>query len=163
MTKVPISQKIILNKIEIWKIWNHTDTGQFKCKVELCPSKFALKETTSACEYRKTMAEKPFEHEFNNIPQSLCKDNKNGIKLYHASKAKITERFNSSTSVMLPHHQKGTPAIVVEMSSLIRAKAFATHIGSLTNLGEFAVLVYYEVMKLASNYDGIELVFDRYF
>ena len=64
---------------------------------------------------------------------------------------------------MLPHHQKGTPAIVVEMSLLIRAKAFATHIGSLTNLGEFAVLVYYEVMKLASNYDGIELVFDRYF
>ena len=106
------------------------------------------------------MAEKLFEHEFNNIPQSFCKDNKNGIKLYHGSKAKITERFNSSTSVMLPHHQKGTPAIVVEMSSLIRAKAFATHIGS---LGEFAVLVYYEVMKLASNYDGIELVFDRYF
>ena len=46
---------------------------------------------------------------------------------------------------------------------LIWAKAFATHIGSLTNFGEFAVLVYYEVMKHAWNYDRIDLVFDRYF
>ena len=48
------------------------------------------------------------------------------------------------------------------MSPIIRAKAFSTHTGSLTNFGEFAVLVYYEVMKHASNYDRINLVFDRY-
>ena len=63
---------------------------------------------------------------------------------------------------MLPHDQEGKSAIVVEMSPLIRAKAFATHTGSLTNFGEFAVLVYYEVMKHACNYDRIDLVFDRY-
>ena len=33
----------------------------------------------SACENKKTMAEQLFEHETNNIPQSLCKDGKNGI------------------------------------------------------------------------------------
>ena len=37
----------------------------------------------SACEHRKAMFDKPFEHEINNIPQSLCKDGKIGIDLYH--------------------------------------------------------------------------------
>ena len=36
---------------------------------------------------------------------------------------------------MLPHDQEGNLAIVVEMSPLIRAKAFTTHAGSLTNYG----------------------------
>ena len=44
----------------------------------------------------------------------------------------------------------------------IRAKAFATHTGSLINFGEFAVLVYYEFMKHTLNYDRIDLVFDQY-
>ena len=30
VSKVPVSQKITLNKIEIW---NHDDAGQMKCKV----------------------------------------------------------------------------------------------------------------------------------
>ena len=64
---------------------------------------------------------------------------------------------------MLPHDQEGKSAIVIEMSPLIKAKAFATHDGSPTNFGEFAVLVYYEVMKNASNYDKIDLVFNIYF
>ena len=108
----------------------------------------------SACEHRKTMAEELFEHEINNIPQSLCKDGKKGIELYHGSKAEITKRLNSPytlpTSVMLPHDQEGKSAIVAEMSPLIRAKAFATHTGSLTNFGEFAVLVYYELNEYLS-------------
>ena len=49
------------------------------------------------------------------------------------------------------------------MSPLIKAKAFATHTGSLVNFGEFSLLVYYEVMKYGMNYDRIDLVFDRYF
>ena len=49
--------------------------------------------------------EELFEHEIHNIPQSMCKDGKNSIKLYHGSKAEITERFNSPTSVMLAHDQ----------------------------------------------------------
>ena len=40
VSKVPISQKIFLNKIEIW---NHTDTEQLKCEVEFSPPKSALK------------------------------------------------------------------------------------------------------------------------
>ena len=65
----------------------------------------------------------------------MCKDGKNGIELFHDLKAKITKRFNSPTSVMLPHDQEGKPAIVVQMSPLIRAKAFGTYAGSLTNFG----------------------------
>ena len=80
MSKVPISQKITLNKTEIQ---NHTDAGQLKCKIEFSPSKSALKKMNSTGEHRKIMAEQLFEHEINNIPQSLCKDGKNGIELYH--------------------------------------------------------------------------------
>ena len=65
--------------------------------------------------------------------------------------------------MMLPHDQEGKSAIVVEMSPLIRAEAFAAHADSLTNFGEFAVLVYYEVVKLASHYHRIDMVFDPYF
>ena len=86
--EAPISQKIILNKTEIW---NHADAGQLKCKVEF--SKSALKKMNAACEHGKTMAEQLFEHEINNIPQSLCKDGKNGIELYHGSKAEISKWF----------------------------------------------------------------------
>ena len=49
------------------------------------------------------------------------------------------------------------------MPPLTRAKAFVTHTGSLIIFGEFVVLVYYEVVKHALNYDRIDLVFDQYF
>ena len=52
------------------------------------------------------MAEELFEQEINNIPQSLCKDGKNGIELHHDLKAEINKWFNSPTSVMLPHDQR---------------------------------------------------------
>ena len=134
-----------------------------KIKVEFSPSRYALKIMNSVLEHRKTVAEELFEHEIKNISRSLCKDGKNGIELHHGIKAKITKRFNSPTSVMLPHDEEGNSSIVVKMSSLITAKAFAIHTCSLTNFGEFAVLVFYEVMKHASNYDRIDLIFDQYF
>ena len=65
--------------------------------------------------------------------------------------------------MVLPHDHKGKSDIVVEMSPITRTKVFPAHTGSLTNFGEFAVLVYYEVMKLASNYDRADLIFDQYF
>ena len=57
---------------------------------------------------------------------------------------------------MFPHNQEGKSVIVVEMSPL-------TFVDSLTNFGEFAVLVCYEVMKQVSKYDRADFVFDRYF
>ena len=44
----------------------------------------------SLWEHRIAMAEEPFEHETNNIPQGLYKDSKDGINLYRWTKAKIT-------------------------------------------------------------------------
>ena len=61
---------------------------------------------------------------------------------------------------MLPHDQEVKSDMRVKMSPLIRAKAFATHTGSLTNFGEFAVLVYYEVVKHTSSYNRTDFVFD---
>ena len=98
MSKVLISQKTTLNKIEIW---NHIDTGQLKCKVEFSPSKSAVKKINSPCKHKNY--EKLFEHEINNTSQSLCKNGNNGIELYHSSKAEVTKRFNSITSLKLPH------------------------------------------------------------
>ena len=67
----------------------------------------------SACKHRNAMAKELFEHEINDIPQSPSKDGKNGIELYHASKAEITKRFNLPTSVMLPYDQEAKSAIHV--------------------------------------------------
>ena len=64
---------------------------------------------------------------------------------------------------MLPHDQEGKFTIIIEMSPLIKAKVFATHDGISTDFGEFAVLVYYEVIKNASKYDKIDLFFNIYF
>ena len=155
LRKTPISESITLNRLEIW---NFTDKRE---KVDFSPSKSILKKMNSACEHRKTMAAALFQHEINNIPQSLCIDGTNGIEMYHGSKADVAKRF--STCVMLPQDRQGKSSIVIEMSPLVRAKAFATHTGRLVNFGEFSLLVYYEVMKLASNYDRIDMVFDRYF
>ena len=64
---------------------------------------------------------------------------------------------------MLPHDQEGKSAIIIEISPLVKAKAFATNDGISTDFGEFAVLVYYEIMKNASKYDKIDLFFNIYF
>ena len=64
---------------------------------------------------------------------------------------------------MLPNNEEGKSANVVQMPSLIRAKAFATHTGSLINFRKFAILVYSEVVKHALNYDRVDLAFDQYF
>ena len=50
LSKVPVSQKITLNKTEMW---NHTDTGQLKFKVEFSPSKLAVKKIDSPCKHKK--------------------------------------------------------------------------------------------------------------
>ena len=154
---VPISHIITTNKIDIW---NGTDRVE---KIEFSPSISVLKKMNSVCEYRKDLAKEFFEQEINNIPQSLCADGKNGIELNHGSKSEITKRFHSPTSVVLPYELVAKSSIVIEMSPLIKAKAFATHTGSLANFGEFSLLVYHEVMKYGTNYDMIDLVFDRYF
>ena len=75
------------------------------------------------------MANKLFEQEINNIPQSLCVDGKNGIELYHSSKSEITKRFQSPTSVVLPYELEAKFPNVIEMSPLIKAKAFAIRTG----------------------------------
>ena len=51
-SKLPISQKFILNKM---KIWNSTDSGQVKCKVEFSPFRSAVKKVNLVCKHRKTM------------------------------------------------------------------------------------------------------------
>ena len=157
LRNVPISHTITTNKIDIWNCTDRVD------KTEFSPSISVLKKTISACEYRKDLAKESFEQDINNISQSLCVYGKNGIELYHGSKYEITKRFHSSTSVLLPYELEATSSIVIEMSPLIKAEAFATHTGSLANFGEFSLLVYHEVMKYGTNYDRIDLVFDRYF
>ena len=106
------------------------------------------------------MAQDLFEQEINNIPQSLCVDGKYGIELCHGSKSEITEWFHSLTYVVLPYELEAKSSIVIEMLPLIKAKAFATHTGSLASFGEFPLLVYYQVMKYGINYDRIDEAFD---
>ena len=50
VSKVPISQKITLNKIEIC---SHINTGQLKGKIEFSSFRSAMKKINSACKHRK--------------------------------------------------------------------------------------------------------------
>ena len=156
--KVSISQTISTNKIDIW------DCSEKVEKVEFCPTKSVLKKMNAACESRKIQAEEVFQIEINNILQSLCAvGKKGGIDLYHGNKTGITKRFPSPISVAPLYDSESKSSIVIEMSPLIKAKAFSTQSSTLANFGEFSLLVYYEVMKLAAQYRRIDLVFDRYF
>ena len=47
------------------------------------------------------------------------------------------------------------------MSPTIRAKCFTCR--DIVCFSDFAVLIYYEIIKLAGNHNRIDLVFDRYF
>ena len=68
-------------------------------KIEFSPSKSVLKKMNSACENRKTLAKELFQHEINNIPQSICVSGKRGIELYHGSKSKINPSFKKKKSL----------------------------------------------------------------
>ena len=152
LRNVLISHAITTSKIDIWNCTNKVE------KTESSPSISVLKKMNSACEYRKDLAKELFEQEINNIPQTLCLDGKNGIELYHGSKSEITKPFHFQTSVALPYELEAKSSIVIGISPLIKAKAFATHTGSLANFGQFPLLVYCEVMKCGTNYDRIDLV-----
>ena len=89
---VSISEAITTNKIDIWGCNDKTE------KIEFSPSKSVLKKMNSACEYREVLAKELFQHEINNIPESICVMGKQGIELYHGSKSDILKRFTSSIS-----------------------------------------------------------------
>ena len=155
--EVPISETITTNKFDVWDCSKKVD------KIEFTPSKAMLKKMNSACECRKIQAKEIFKYGIYNIPQSICVVGKKGLELYHGSKSDITKRFPSPTSTAPIYNPEDKLSIVLEMSPLIKAKAYSTHTSSLTNFGEFSVLMYYDVMKHAASYERIDLVFDRYF
>ena len=153
--QVPISHPITTNKIDIWDCTEKAQT------IEFSPSASDLKKMNSAYENRKQLAEKLFQNEINNIPHSICVRGKKQLELYHGSKSDITKRF--TTSAAPTFDPESMSAIVIEMSPLIKAKAYATQANGITTFGEFSLLLYYEVMKLGANYQRIDCVFDRYF
>ena len=154
---VSISEAITTNKINIWGCNDKTE------KIEFSPSKSVLKKMNAACEYREVQAKELFQHGINNIPQSFCVMGKQGIELCHGSKADILKRFTSSISAAPVYDLEAKSAIVVKMSPLIKAKAYSIDTSSLKNFEESTLLTYYELMRHATNYKWIDVVFDRYF
>ena len=149
--KVSVCETIVKNKYDIWNTTKSTKNIQFT------PTKSVLNKMRSACEHRSVMAEKLFEHEILNVPQSLSTD---GVSLYHGSKSDIAKRLQTYSQETIPGRECNS-AIVIEMSPIIRAKAFSS--SGAECFSDFAVLLYYEVMKLASSHERIDVVFDRYF
>ena len=144
--KVPISQPIKTNKFDIWDCSDKVLTSKFS------PSKSVLKKMNSACESRRILAKELFQHEINNIPQSICVIGKKGIEMFHGSKCGITKRFPSPASTAPVYDPEAKSSIVIEMSPIIKAKAYSTQTSNLTNFGEFSLAMYFEVMKYAANY-----------
>ena len=70
----------------------------------------------------------------------------------------IQIRFDSDETVP---EKEGKPALVLEMSPIIRAKSCSS--SGIECFADFAVIIYSNVMKLCHGYDRVDLVFDRYF
>ena len=98
-------------------------------------SKYVLKKMNSAYESRRTLAKDLFQHEINNIPQSVCVIDNEVIELFHGSNSGITKRFLSRTSTS-SNDQEAKSAIVFEMSPIMKVKAHSTETYNLTNFGE---------------------------
>ena len=149
--KVSICATIPKNKINIWNI------TQPDAEKPYVPSNSVINKMRSACEHRPDLAQKVFEHEIFDVPQSLST---NSVSMYHGAKSDITKRLSSFCDSRIPTRECKS-AVIIEMSPLIIAKCF-----SLTNttcFSDFAVLLYYYILKLGMDFDRIDLVFDRYF
>ena len=133
--EVLISQPIKTHKFDIW---DYSDNVE---KIEFSPSKSVLKKFNSACESRRILAKEVFQHEINNIPQSICVFGKRGIELYHGSKSDITKRLPSPTSTAPVYDPEAKSSIVLEMSPMIKAKAYSTQASNPTNFGEFSLVI----------------------
>ena len=155
--KVPISQPIKMNKFDIWVCSDRRDAPKFS------PSHGELKKMNSACESRRDLAKELFQNEINNIPQSLCSISKKGIELFHGSKCGITKRFPNPTTTAPEYDACAKSSIVLEMSPIIKARAFSIQTSNLRNFEEFSLAIYNDIMKHAANYQRVDLVFDRYF
>ena len=108
----------------------------------------------SAYEHRSGMAKMLFDQEILNVPQCLSTD---GVSMFHGSKSDIAKRLTTYSYLSISSRVCDS-AMIIEMSPIIRAKAFSS--SGAACFSDFAVILYYEVMKLASSYDRIDVVFD---
>ena len=100
-------------------------------------SSSVIKKIYSAIEHRQDLSRTISEFEFQDVSYSLSSD---PISVYHGVKSDITIRLpNAPASQHL--HTKCKSVIILEMSPIIRAM----------------------ILRLASSYDRIDVVFDRYF
>ena len=150
--KVPVSDPIPNNNINIWEFHSGDESGK-----PYIPSNTSLSIMRSACQYRPNMATTIFNHEILNIPQSLFTNN---ISMYHGTMSDILKKSSSHFNSQVPLYASNS-AIIIEMAPLIRAKC--SNLGDISCFSDLATLLFHHIENLGSTFARVDLIFDLYF
>ena len=141
MGKVSINAKVCKNKFNIM----NTDL-----KAKSIPTNTSnttlMNKLRSAAAYRPEHVSKLFEGEIFGVTQSLADDK---TSLYHGTKSEIKKRFKQCTPPVINTENS---AIIVELSPIV----FRYSERLINSFNDFAVLIYYKVMDIAFNLEGIK-------
>ena len=108
----------------------------------------------SAVEHRSSLADTLFAEELYGVPHCFA----TGVdEMYHGTKSSIKDRLESChpPSSKESNHR----AIILETSPLIRKLSNI----SVVDFHEFSVVFYHHISSLATGFDRVDIIFDRYF
>ena len=121
------------------------------------PSNSEITKMRNACERRPEIAKIVFWNEILNVPQSWSKSYNT---MYHGSKSELTKRYSKYSVNEIPKNAEKY-AIIIEMSTLIRAKCSQN--AGMICFSDLAIVPYYEIMRFEFDCNRITIVFDSYF
>ena len=107
-----------------------------------------------AVEHRPSLAD-AFSEELYGVPHCFSVDGRD--EMYHVTKSSIQDRLLSCQQLI--QTATGLKAIIMEASPLFRKLSNA----SVENFYEFAVVFYHHVVRLATGFSRLDVIFDRYF
>ena len=147
MQKIPITEKISKNNFPLLnQISSQSSSLNFGAPL--------MNKLRSAIEHRPSLADSLFTEELYGVPHCLATGRE---EMYHGTKSSIKDRLQSSAP---PINTATTPkAVIIEASPLIRKLSNV----SVDNFHEFSVIFYSHILRLASGFDRLDVVFDRYF
>ena len=112
----------------------------------------------STSEHRPKMTEIVIENEMLSVPKSVYTS---VDTMYHGTKSNITKRLSAVTIRGTPR-SGGISATIIEMPpTFIRSKCCEQ--ADITCFSDLAAILYYEVSRLGTDHDRVEIVFNRYF
>ena len=150
LQKVSISETIRKNNFSLLKS-QHSSGGRNGWNFGVA----LMNKLHSAVEHRSLLADSLFAEELYGVPHCFATD---VDVMYHGTKSSIKDRLKSCSP---PAHltESTWTAIVLEASPLIRK---LSHV-PVESFHDFSAVLYQHISKLATGFDRVDIIFDRYF